>query len=161
MRTDVNVTGPGGQPRPCRIIVGVSAELSRVPIERRRRASALLAGLAVLLVVVGVLPWLSPSTLAVRVLAVAVLVAAALVGLVAWGLLHSVALDRQRAAESDLDAVLVETATAAGQSGCACGHDHEDPSELHITDLECEGSTAASPSCPHTCESCVLATLRS
>ncbi len=115
---------------------------------------------SLLLIAVAGLSWAADSATAVRILAAVVLVVAVFVALVAWGLRQSARLDRFRAAEAELDAVLVSTAASAGLGGCGCGHEH-DPSELHITDAECAGTTAASPECPHTCESCVLSALRS
>src|ERR1700729_1575505 len=98
--------------------MGVSSELSRIPIARRRRAAALLGVLAVFLVAVGVLPWTAEASTGVRAVAGVVIVAAVLVALVAWGLLHSTVLDERRQAEAEFDATLIEAAGPAGACGC-------------------------------------------
>jgi hypothetical protein len=115
-----------------------------------------LAGLvSAILVVAGTLPWTAHTAVLVRVLAIAVFAAGVLIGLVAWGLHHSIALDRRHAAEAEFDAALIEAAGPAG--ACGCGHAH-DPEELHIVDA-CEHD-GDGERCERNCESCVLATLR-
>jgi hypothetical protein len=133
--------------------------LSAVPVEQRRRAAIGLGLIAVLLAVIGILPWAAAAPASVRVLAVAALVAAVLAGFLAWGLAHSISVDTARRAEAELDAQLI---AAAGHS-CDCGHDHQADATPHGTQstapsTACEASPDAD--CPHTCASCVLAQLR-
>ena len=140
------------RPRECFILVRVTSELSRVPLERRRHTAALLGLLAAFLLAVGVLPWLAETSLGVRVFAAITLAVALLVALIAWGLLHSTTLDAQRLAEAELDSTLMDVASRAG---AGCGHEH-DPDELHVTDAEC---APTAPDCPHTCAGCTLSAL--
>jgi hypothetical protein len=138
----------------------VSSELSRIPVPRRRHAAALLGLFAVFLVAVGVLPWAAETSTVVRVLAAIVIVVAVLLALVAWGLLQSTIVDERRQAEAELDAVLIEAAGPAG--ACGCGQVH-DPDELHITDaqgIDTCGHDGGGTDCAHTCDTCVLSTLR-
>ena len=135
----------------------MSSDLSRIPVDRRRHAAALLGLFAAFLVTVGVLPWVAATTTGIRVFAAVTLLVGVLLALVAWGLLQSTVLDRRQRAEAELDSVILDTAQAAG-AGCGCGHEH-DPDELHFTDeAPCSPESAA---CAHTCESCVLNALRS
>jgi hypothetical protein len=133
----------------------VSSDLSRIPIDRRRQAAIFTGLTAVVLVVVGVLPWVGSAPAAVRVLATVVLVVGVGLALVAWGLLHSTTLDQHRQADAEFDAMLVEAAGPAG--ACGCGQSH-DPDELHITDA-CEHD-GAGEACAHNCDTCVLSSLR-
>jgi hypothetical protein len=133
----------------------VSSELSRVPVARRRHAAALLGLFAVFLVAIGVLPWAAETSAVVRVLAAIVIVVAVLLALVAWGLVQSTIVDERRRSEAELDAVLIEAAGPAG--ACGCGQVH-DPDELHITDA-C-GHDGGGTDCAHTCDTCVLSSLR-
>jgi hypothetical protein len=134
------------------------SQLATVPVESRRRAATGLALMAVLLLVVGVLPWASAAPASVRILATAALLAALFSGLLAWGLARSVTLEARRLQEAELDQTLL------GAMSCDCGHDH-------AADGTMDGSAPAAPpavpcdavpdtDCPHTCASCVLAQLR-
>lgn len=123
--------------------------LSAVPAAQRRVAARALGVVSPLLIVVGLLCWLSGAPAVIRVLATLVLLTGLVTAAVAWGLAHSLTLDARRADEQALDAVLE---TVGG--GCSCGHDH-DPTEMHITDCSPD-----SHDCTHSCETCVLAGLR-
>ncbi len=122
--------------------------------------------MAALLTGIGILPWTAPAPVIVRVLAVLALLGAVLVASAAWGLARSAALDVGRRAdalaEAELDAVLFE---AAGGLGCACGHDHDadglhvQPGTAGVGGPAC--GAAADADCTHTCDTCVLANLRS
>ena len=133
----------------------MSSELSRIPVPRRRRAAALVGLFAVFLLAIGALPWAAETSTAVRVLAAIVIAVAVVLALVAWGLLQSTIVDERRQAEAELDAVLIEAAGPAG--ACGCGQVH-DPDELHITD-SC-GHDGGGTDCAHTCDTCVLSSLR-
>jgi hypothetical protein len=129
----------------------MSSQLSSVPIARRRHA-ALMCGLtAVMLVAVGVLPWVKSAPVALRVVSVLALVAAVVVGLIGWGLLTSVRAD---VSEAHVDAAITETVEAAGFGGCDCGQEH-DPDEMHITD-----ACPSEGTCTHDCPTCKLAELK-
>jgi hypothetical protein len=128
-------------------------QLAVVPVARRRQAATVLLAFAVLLAVAGILPLAAPAPVEVRIVAVAALAVAAITVLVAWGLLHSVTIERRRVAEAELDALL-----AGHGPGCECGHDHGAP----------DGAPPAAPApaaaacgagdadCRHDCASCVL-----
>ncbi len=132
-------------------------QLAAVPVARRRQAAIALSLLAVLLLVVGVLPWTAPSAPGVRVSAVAALLAGVLVAFIAWGLIASVGRQARETAAAELDGLLAE---AAG--GCDCGHDHS--AELHgaaPAEASCPSpSGEAGHECNHTCDACVLSQLR-
>jgi hypothetical protein len=130
-------------------------QLAAVPVARRRRAIAVVFLFALLLIVAGVLPWVRPAPVSVRVIAVAALFSGLLALLIAWGLAASVRLERRRVAEAEIDAVL-----AAAGGGCDCGHDHG--AEVHPEPAAAcaGGADAGADSCPHTCAACVLSTLR-
>ncbi len=125
----------------------MSAALSAVPAARRRRAAAVAGLLAALLVAVGVLPWVAPAPVVVRVLATLALLLGAFCALVAWGLARSLRLQRHEAA---LDAAVAEAVVASGRQTCDCGHEH-DPEEMRVMPA-CERAQE----CDHSCESCVL-----
>jgi hypothetical protein len=110
-----------------------------------------MAVLAVLLVVIGILPWTAPAPSEVRASAVAALIAGVLAALIAWGLARSVALERRQASEAQLDAVL----HAAG-GGCDCGHDHGPAGEHPAAEAEACASPGGTE-CTHSCATCVLA----
>jgi hypothetical protein len=132
-------------------------QLAAVPVARRRRAIAVLSLLALLLLVAGTLPWVRPAPVSVRVIAVAALLSGLLGLLIAWGLAASVRLERRRVAEAEIDAVL-----AAAGGGCDCGHDHEGHDHGGEAHPATPAATCAAdaPDCTHTCEACVLSTLR-
>jgi hypothetical protein len=132
-------------------------QLAAVPLARRRRAIAVLFLLALLLVVAGTLPWVRPAPASVRVIAVAALLSGLLGLLIAWGLATSVRLERRRATEAEIDSVL-----AAAGGGCDCGHEHgadAHPAPIAACADGADGVGGAD-SCPHTCEACLLSTLR-
>jgi hypothetical protein len=161
-----NLLGPLGAQYRGGIIMGVTdmqRQLSAVPAARRRQAVRALSVLSVLFLAVGILPWTAPAPLSVRLVALVAVLAAALGASIAWGLAHSITLDRQRAREAEFDAML-----AAAGGGCNCGTDHGaggHPARPGATDA----ASSADPDCPadghgatcaHDCAACVLSQLR-
>lgn len=136
----------------------VTASLSAVPADKRKRMAATLVGFAVLFAAIAAVAGTGSGAAAV-VCCVIAAVAAALLALIAWGLAHSVRLERSEANVRQL----VSAALAASGTLCTCGHDH-DPDELHVTDAEvvdgCEHDGAGT-TCTRSCDSCVLAARRS
>ena len=142
----------------------MSSALSSVPETQRRTSAYVSGGMAVLMAVIAVLPWLTDAPAAVRLFAVVAAFAAVLLGLVSWGLLHSL---RSDAAEADLDATLSSAASAAGFGCTGCGHDH-DLDEMTVTDHDADdaasrpqesaaaGCGASEAACAHDCAACVL-----
>ena len=132
--------------------------LSEIPEDKRTQLAATLGLFASLFVAVGAVAATGPGTPVVQAFVVIALVVAVLLGLIAWGVLHSVRADRS---ERRLDAV-IEEAVAASPGGfgqlCDCGHEH-DPTELHVTDEPC-AHDGAGHDCTHSCDTCVLASLR-
>jgi hypothetical protein len=143
--------------RASRILVDVTSQLSGVPAAQRRAAALMASVFAVVLLVVGITPWLRDSPSLLRGLAVVVLVVALALGLIAWGLLRSVAMDR---AESLVDAAVEAAVEAAGQQMCSCGVAH-DPDEMHITEPKIDGCAPTDAACTHSCATCVLARVSS
>jgi hypothetical protein len=145
----------------------VASTLSRIPLDRRRRLAATVALFASLFVAVGAVATTGPADGGVRAFAALAFVAATFLALTAWGLVRSVRLD---AAERRLDDAIAKSVAASGVASgvgsCGCGHDH-DANELHV-----QGATAAAHtatfceqdgrgvSCSHSCEVCVLSTMR-
>lgn len=87
----------------------MTSTLSTVPVDRRRRSAYVAAAFAVVLLVVGVLPWTMPTDSVIRFLTAFVLVAAALAGLIAFGLLRSIKVAPPRAVSGGCG------------GGCQCG----------------------------------------
>ena len=149
-----------GNPRPRHNhrVTQTQRQLSAVPVARRRQAVAALAAFAVLFLAVGILPWTAPAPLSVRLIALVALLAAGLAAAIAWGLAHSITLDRQRVREAELDALL----TAAG-GGCDCGTDHGATAHpahpVHSATEPCS-TDGRGHSCAHDCAACVLSQLR-
>jgi hypothetical protein len=92
-------------------------------------------------------------TAAAPVFAVVAFVVAALLALIAWGVLHSVRLDRS---ERRVDEVIEAAVAGHGARVCDCGHEH-DPDELHVTDACAHDGTGNA--CAHDCQTCVLAAM--
>lgn len=157
----------------------MSSALSTIPIQKRRSLAVTVGLFAALFAAVGVVAATGDRPGAVRVFSVIALVAAGLLGLIAWGLANSIRLDR---ADARLDAAIEHAVRAHGGQLCDCEHEH-DPGELHVVD----GPSADAPSvngprsgdvvdgpdagdpcghdgaghqCSHTCDTCVLQTLR-
>jgi hypothetical protein len=106
---------------------------------------------AALFVVVGVLSWVRDTGVAVRVVGVIVLIAAAALGLIAWGLLNSVRIDR---ISDELDAEIAQQ-IAHHDATCGCGQDHD---MAEMTTLCAHDGAGAD--CAHDCDTCALAALR-
>jgi hypothetical protein len=139
----------------------VNSPLSGIPIGSRRRLAATVGLFAVLFGAVGVVSSTGTTPGIVRVFAAIALIVAVLLGVAAWGVAHSVRLDL---AEERLDKV-IDTAidgaagTHAGTDlACGCGHDH-DADEMHVSDEPC-APDGAGTECTHSCDTCVLASLR-
>jgi hypothetical protein len=118
----------------------MSSSLSGVPIERRRRAAWAAGLLAAVMTIVFVLAWVRPAPGVVRLLATVALLGAVVLGLMTWGVVRSIRLDR---ADAALDTAIAST----GATICHCGRDH-DPDEMHVTDAapgrRCVGSSDGS-----------------
>ena len=130
--------------------------LSGIAIDRRRRLAATLGLLAVLCVAVGVVATTGSTPGIVRVFSAVALIFAVLLGLAAWGVTHSVKID---SAERRLDAA-IEDAVASndGALSFGCGHEH-DVDEMHVSAEPC-AHDGAGTGCTHSCDTCVLASLR-
>jgi hypothetical protein len=131
----------------------LSSQLAVVAPAQRRIAAILCGAFAVVLLIVGLVPWFGDAPVTLRVLAVAVLVVAAALALVSWGLVRGLALERS---EASLDAAVEAGVRAAGQQMCDCGVAH-DPDEMHITEPKVQGCAPTDATCTHSCASCVLA----
>ncbi|PZS13529.1 MAG: hypothetical protein DLM57_16325 [Pseudonocardiales bacterium] len=132
--------------------------LSGIPIARRRQLAATLGLFAVLFVAVGVVAATGTTTPGiVRVFSAIALGVAVLLGTVAWGVTHSVKLDR---GEVGLDAAIADAVRSHSGSGraCGCGHDH-DPDEMHVSAETC-AHDGTGTDCTHSCDTCMLAALR-
>lgn len=132
-------------------------------MDKRRHLAATLALFSMLFIAVGAVAATGASTGIVRAFVVIALLVAVLLALLAWGVANSVKLDL---AENHLDSAIEQAVRARGGSMCDCGHEH-DPTELHLVGDEHEERTddpcaqdGAGADCTHTCDTCVLATLR-
>jgi hypothetical protein len=149
----------------------VSSPLSGIAVEKRRQLAATLGLFAMLFIAVGAVAATGASTAVVKAFVVIALVVALLLGLMAWGVLHSVKVDKADKVDRQLDAAIMAAVRAHGRSLCDCGHEH-DPDELHFTDGDGQHLTGRRPAegscardghgtdCAHSCETCVLATAR-
>lgn len=133
----------------------VASSLSEIPVGKRKHMAAVLGLFAVLFVAVGAVAATGASSAALQVFVAVAIVAGLLLALMSWGIMRSVTLERSGA---DLDALITEAVERSGGSMCDCGHEH-DPTELHVTDDPCE-KDGHGHECTHTCETCVLQTLR-
>jgi hypothetical protein len=155
MRTMTKATGPAATDPG--ILVAVSSTLSAIPVDKRRRLAATVGLFAVLFVAVGVVATTGSSPGVVRVFSAVSLGVAAVLALAAWGIAYSVKVDL---AEQRLDAAIAASVGELGRDeiSCGCGHEH-DPDELHVVDAGCEHD-GRGVGCTHSCDTCVLATLR-
>ncbi len=145
-----------------------------ISVATRRRFTFGALAFAALLCAIGVLCLLGTVGGAVRVFGVVALLAAIFPSLLAWATWRTITAER---AEQRLDAAINDTLEHSGIAGqlCSCGVKH-DPTELHVTDAEpadASDTGATGPaadacahdghgaSCTHSCETCVLAGLRS
>jgi hypothetical protein len=147
----------------CRIIVGVSSHLSRIPTAKRRQLAATLGLFAMLCFTVGAVALTGPSSAVLHVTVGVMWSVAIVLALVGWGVVTSVQKD---VAEQRLDSVITDTIAAGGGVPCACGHDH-DPTEMHVVDPEAEGKAGdacahdgGGAACAHDCDTCVLSAMR-
>jgi hypothetical protein len=141
----------------------VSSTLSAIPVGKRRHLAATVGLFAVLFVAVGVVAATGSSPGVVRVFSAVSLALAAVLALAAWGIAHSVRVDL---AEQRLDTAIEASISKLGRDefGCGCGHDH-DPDELHVRNAGYESAAGCEHDgrgldCTHSCDTCVLATLR-
>jgi hypothetical protein len=139
--------------RASRIIVPVSAPLSRIPIAKRRQLAATLGLFSVLFVAVAAVTATEPTTPALTAFLVIALLVAVVLALMGWGIVNSV---RRDLADQRLDEAIEQA--IGTRSLCSCGHDH-DPTELHITGDPCDRD-GHGQGCTHSCDSCVLASMR-
>jgi len=133
----------------------VSSSLSSIPPHKRRQLAATLGLFAVLFIAVAAVAETGASTGVLRAFVVIALLVAVLLALMSWGLAHSIKAD---VADGRLDAAIEAAVKARGASMCDCGHEH-DPTELHVTDDPCQ-QDGAGVGCTHSCQTCVLATMR-
>lgn len=170
MRTASEATGtahdgPGafGVAATSSIIEAVSTSLSSLSVARRRHIAATLGLFAMLFLAVGAVAATGQSTTVVDVFVVIALIIALMLALLAWGVLHSITLDRAAVRSVDegrrIDAAIEQAlAEQGGGLTCGCGHDH-DPDELHVTDDPCSRD-GSGHECSHTCDTCVFSRLR-
>ena len=131
------------------------SQLSAVPTAKRRQLAATLGLFAVLFLAIAAVAATNPRNGTIKVFIGVALVFAAVLALMGWGLLSSVRTD---VADKQVDDEIARTVAASGASLCDCGHEH-DPTELHVVDDPCEHD-GAGVACTHTCDTCVLASLR-
>jgi len=139
----------------------VSSALSSIPAEKRRVLAGAVAVFAALFGAVGIVAATGDRPGVVRGFSIIAMVVAVVLGLIAWGIANSIRLDR---AEASIDAAIEHAVRAHGGQLCDCEHEH-DPTELHVvdghsTDDPC-AHDGAGHQCSHTCDTCVLQTLRS
>lgn len=144
----------------------MSTPLSHVPARKRRQAAATLALFATLFIAIAAVGATGATTTVLKVFVGVAIVVAVVLALIAWGVANSIRADeRGRAVEAadaslnaSLDAAIEQAVAAHGQTMCGCGHEH-DPSELHVPDDPC-ARDGHGDGCTHSCETCVLATLK-
>jgi hypothetical protein len=123
--------------------------LSAIPAAQRRRLATKVGLFAALFAVIGVIATVAgagDSSVAVGIIGGVMLACAVLLALVAWGLQHSVRLDRE---EARLDAQLME-ALRQHDLSCDCGTDH-DVAELRTVGCSQDGTGTG---CGHDCGAC-------
>jgi hypothetical protein len=156
------VNGPAAGPSV--IIDVVTSPLSGIAVEKRRQLAATLGLFAMLFIAVGAVAATGADTALIKAFVMIALLTAVVLALIAWGVLRSVRLDQ---ADTRLDAAIEAAVRATGGQMCDCGHEH-DPDEMHVVDAPAgkvqrdacahDGSGA---DCAHSCDTCVLASLRS
>jgi hypothetical protein len=164
MRTVPKTTGPASAAVAHNEVM--TSALTGIPTAKRRQLATILGGFAALFLIVGVVGAVATTRTGVPgsalALAAVALGVGVLLALMSWGLLHSARLqaraEQAHAVDAQLDAAIESTLRAGGGQLCDCGHEH-DPTELHVTDDPCEHD-GAGHLCSHTCDSCVLQTLR-
>ncbi|MDT4919323.1 MAG: hypothetical protein QOI15_225 [Pseudonocardiales bacterium] len=156
----------------------MSSPLSEIDVEKRRQVAATLGLFAMLFIAIGAVAATGAATAVIKGFVAVALLVAVVLGLLAWGVLRSIKLDL---ADQRLDATIESAVRASGRSMCDCGHEH-DPDEMHIVgddrgDLvdgegqHVSGTTrraaaaqcahdGAGAECAHSCDTCVLATMR-
>ena len=146
----------------------MTSPLSGIAVEKRRQLAATLGLLAMVFVAVGAVGATGATNALMKGFVAVSLVVAVFLALMAWGVLRSVRLDRAVLADRRLDAAIEEAMAASGRSMCDCGHEH-DPDELHFVDGEGQHLTGAKAACAHdstgaecahSCDTCVLASMR-
>jgi hypothetical protein len=149
---------------PSVIIDVVTSPLSGIAVEKRRQLAATLGLFAMLFVAVGAVAATGAETALIKAFVMVALVTAVLLALIAWGVLRSVKLEQ---ADHRLDAAIEAAVRSGGGQMCDCGHEH-DPDEMHVVDAPATETSSAACShdgtgadCTHSCDTCVLASLRS
>ena len=142
------------------IIESVSSALSRIPVGKRQQLAGVLGLFAVLFVAIGAVAATGADTAILEVFVAVAFVVALVLALIAWGVVRSITLDT---ADRRVDAIVegaVADAVANGSPAvaCGCGHVH-DPDEMHVTDDPC-AHDGTGVGCTHSCDTCVLARLR-
>jgi hypothetical protein len=144
---------------PSVIIDGVTSPLSGIAVEKRRQLAATLGLFAMLFVAVGAVAATGADTALIKAFVMVALVTAVVLALIAWGVLRSVKLDQ---VDNRLDAAIEAAVRAGGGQMCDCGHEH-DPDEMHVVDapvIEACSHDGTGADCAHSCDTCVLASLR-
>lgn len=148
----------------------MSSPLSEIDVEKRRQVAATLGLFAMLFIAIGAVAATGAATAVIKGFVAVALLVAVVLGLLAWGVLRSIKLDL---ADQRLDATIESAVRASGRSMCDCGHEH-DPDEMHLVDgagQHVSGTTrraaaaqcahdGAGAECAHSCDTCVLATMR-
>lgn len=143
----------------------VTSPLSGIAVEKRRQLAATLALLAMVFVAVGAVGATGATNALMKAFVAVSLLVAVFLALMAWGVLRSVRLDL---ADARIDTAIEAAMSASGRSMCDCGHEH-DPDELHFVDEEGQHLTGAKTACAHdgsgtdcahSCDTCVLASMR-
>jgi hypothetical protein len=117
----------------------------------RRRTGAFTGLFAALFLAVGVIALVGDVNVIVKVLGVIALVGGVILGLVAWGLLNSIRVDRY-AAELDAE---IAAAIAEHDATCNCGHNHAtEPAKT------CAGDGTGA-NCTKTCATCTHSAVKS
>jgi hypothetical protein len=137
--------------------------LSEIDVDKRRQVAATLGLFAMLFIAVGAVAGTGADTAVIKAFVAIALLIALVLGLLAWGVLRSIKLDL---AAQQLDATIEAAVRASGGWTCDCGHDH-DPTEFHVMDADEPeaGATAcghdgSGTDCAHSCDTCVLASMR-
>lgn len=123
-----------------------------VPVFARRRAATVLGLFTALFLAVGVIALVGDVNWFVKVLGVIVLLGAVVLGLVTWGVLNSIRVDRY-AAEFESE---MAQAIAEHDATCGCGESHDMD---HMDTVACEHD-GAGKDCAHNCSTCTLAALK-
>ncbi|MDT4977252.1 MAG: hypothetical protein QOG98_3010, partial [Pseudonocardiales bacterium] len=89
---------------------------------------------------------------------------ALLLGLMAWGVTRSVRVDlAEQRLDNAIDEAIAASGGTASELACDCGHDHDehdhDADEMHVSGEPC-AYDGTGVECTHSCDTCVLRSLR-